>query len=127
MGQSNAILDKIKRNLDILGISASRGAASVVADGMTISYVDAEIQNPMGGVDGSASPFLGINKANPGKLKLKGDAGENTIAAIFTSALRLKVLAVLGNFANDKIIEAGDTTAELAVLEGHPDLKNLGQ
>lgn len=121
------VLDKIKRNLDAVGVSATRGVTTVTAAGLTISYVDADIQAPLGGVNGNASPFLGIGIANPGTIKVKGAAGENTIAAIFTSAADLAVLACCARFANDVVVEAGDTTAELARLAGHPDLKMLGQ
>jgi hypothetical protein len=121
------VLDKIKRNLDALGVAATRGSDSVVAAGLTISYVDAAIQSPMGGVDGSSSPFLGMGIANPGSLKIKGAAGENTIAAMFDAKANLDVLACCCRFVNDVIVEAGDTTAELARLAGHPDLKSMGQ
>ena len=120
-------LDKIKRNLDAVGVAATRNATSVTAAGLTVSYVDASLQSPMGGVDGSASPYLGIGVANPGSLKIKGAAGENTIAAIFVAAADLAVLACCARFANDVVVEAGDTTAELARLAGHPDLKMMGQ
>lgn len=121
------VLDKIKRNLDAVGVAATRNATSVTAAGLTISYVDASIQSPMGGVNGDASPFLGIGIGNPGTLKVKGAAGENTIAAIFVSASDLAVLACCARFANDVVVEAGDTTTELARLAGHPDLKMMGQ
>jgi hypothetical protein len=121
------VLDKIKRNLDAVGVPATRNATSVTAAGLTISYVDAAIQSPMGGVDGGSSPFLGIGVANPGVLKVKGAAGENSIAAIFVNSSDLAVLACCTRFANDVVVEAGDTTTELARLAGHPDLKAMGQ
>lgn len=121
------VLDKIKRNLDAVGVSATRNATSVTAAGLTISYVDASIQSPMGGVSDASSPFLGIGIANPGSIKIKGAAGENTIAGIFVNSSDLAVLACCARFANDVIVEAGDTTTELARLAGHPDLKMMGQ
>jgi len=127
MSNSSQILDKIKRSLDQMGVSASRGAASVVAGGLTISYVDAAIQAPMGGVNGDVSPFLGIGVASPGVLKIKGAAGENTIAAMIDSSANAKVLSVCVRMANDVVVEAGDTTAELARIQGHPDLLGMGQ
>lgn len=120
------VLDKIKRNLDAVGVSATRNATSVTAAGLTISYVDASIQSPMGGVDGGASPFLGIGVANPGVLKIKGATGENSIPAIFVDAADLAVLACCTRFANDVVVEAANGT-ELARLAGHPDLKMMGQ
>jgi hypothetical protein len=121
------VLDKIKRNLDAVSVPATRNATSVTAAGLTISYVDASIDSPMGGVNGNASPYLGIGIANPGVLKIKGAATENTIAAIFVSAADLAVLACCTRFANDVVVEAGDTATELARLAGHPDLKMMGQ
>jgi len=99
----------------------------VTAAGLTISYVDASIQSPMGGVSDASSPFLGIGIGNPGSIKVKGAAGENTIAGIFANASDLAVLACCVRFANDVVVEAGDTATELARLAGHPDLKMMGQ
>lgn len=121
------VLDKIKRNLDAVGVPATRNATSVTAAGLTISYVDASIDSPMGGVNGNASPYLGIGIANPGSIKIKGAATENTIAGIFVNAADLAVLACCTRFANDVVVEAGDTATELARLAGHPDLKAMGQ
>lgn len=127
MGESVNILDKIKRNLDAQGVAATRGSTTVTASGITISYVDASIQSPMGGVDGNSSPYLGIGIGNPGKIKLKGASGENTIAAIFVAGDDLRVLACATRFANNVVVEAGDTATQLAELAGHPDLNSMGQ
>lgn len=129
MGMKEQILDKIKRNLDILGIPATRNANDVTLDNSNriISYEDADIAKPMGGIDPATSPFLGIGVANPGKLKLKGDNGENSVAAIMDDEETLRAWAVMGNFANDKILEAGDSATELAKVEGHTDLLGMGQ
>jgi len=128
MAQSKPILNKIARNLSILGISYSQGASSItLSSGEIISYVDSDIAAPMGGVNPSASPFLGIGECQPGQLKMKGAAGDNTLAAIFVSEMILKVWATLGDFANDKIVEAGDTSTQLARVQGHSDMQNMGQ
>jgi hypothetical protein len=128
MAQSKPILNKIARNLSILGISYSQGASSItLSSGEVISYVDSDIAAPMGGVNPSVSPFLGIGECQPGQIKMKGAAGDNSLAAIFISESLLKAWSILGNFANDKIVEAGDTTAELARVPGHPDMQNMGQ
>ena len=123
------ILDKIKRNLDSLGIAATRGATTitVTTSNLVISYVDADINAPLGGVDSTITPFLGIGIASPGQIKMKGASGENTIAAIFTDEANLRVWSSLGNFANDKVLEEGDSTTQLALIEGHPDLVGMGQ
>jgi hypothetical protein len=128
MGQSQAILDKIKRNLDMLKIPATRQAASVTLSNSNrvISYVEHDMESPMGGVDGNVTPFLGLGKGSPGKIKLKGAAGENTVAAIVDDAETLRVLGVLGGFANSKLVEAANGTV-LAEIEGHVDLLVMGQ
>lgn len=128
MGNSQQILDKISRNLDQLNIDNARSAdgVDVVVDSLVVSYDDADIQKPIGGVDGDVSPFLGLGIGNPGKIKIKGGAGENTLAAIWTSELRMRVLRVCSGHANDIIVEAGDTTDELARMPGHQDLLGMG-
>ncbi len=129
MAQSQ-ILDKLARNLQQMGIAATRGATSVVISGSSIasiSLVDASVASPMGGVDGSASPFLGIGVAAPCKIKIKGAGGKNTIAAILDSEATAKILAACARPANNIIVEAGDTTAQLAEIPGHADLLGMGQ
>lgn len=128
MANRKPVLDKLSRNLEQLGMSVVRGSAGeVVASGVTVSYVDASIQSPMGGVSDAASPFLGVGVAAPGKLKIKGAAGENSIAAIFVSSDDLKVLAYCAHFANNIIIEAGDSATQLAEIQGHADLLGMGE
>lgn len=121
------IIAKIKRNLDMLSIASTTDLNTVTVDGVVISCVDASIAAPMGGIDGSVSPFLGMGVANPGQILLKGAAGENTIAAIMTSELRLKVLSLAMGFGNDVVVQAGDTTAELARIPGAVDVMGVGQ
>lgn len=127
MANKNAILDKLSRNLDQLSISNTRGSSSVTADSLVISYVDASIQSPMGGISDASSPFLGIGVQNPGKLKIKGAAGQNTIAAIFTSQARLQILKAVGDFGNNVVVEAGDSSSQLAEIKAHSDLLGMGQ
>lgn len=129
MAQSQ-ILDKLARNLQQMGVSATRGATSVViasANVGSISLVDASVQSPMGGVDGSVSPFLGIGVAAPCKIKIKGAAGKNTLAAILASSADAVVLAACARPANNIIIEAGDSATQLAEIPGHPDMLGMGQ
>jgi hypothetical protein len=129
MGQIFPVLSKIKRNLDMMGIPATQSASAVTLTNSSrvISYQLMDLKDPLGGVDPSVSPFLGIKQANPGKLVLKGAAGENTVAAILSDAETARVLAMLGGFANDKVIEAGDSATELAYLEGHETQQGMGQ
>ena len=121
-----AILKKIKRNLDMLQISATLDTASITVNGLTIACVDASIASPMGGIDGTVSPFLGIGVAAPGKISIKGAAGENTVVEIMTSELRLKVLSLCLAFANNVVILDGDTSAQVAEIPGHVDAIGVG-
>ena len=124
MGQNKAILEKIKRNLDILGISYADLGASIEVDGdWTIEYEDADIQMPMGGVDDGASPFLGIGIGNPGLIKITDSA--NALAAMIDSADKQRCFAMLCAFANDKLLV--DSGANERLIEGHVDLLGLGQ
>lgn len=105
------ILDKIQRNCQQLGITVSRtDASTLVAAGLTITYTDASIQSPMGGIDGSASPFLGIGIANPGKINIS--ANPSTLD-------EFRVLRVCAGHANAIVIPAGE-------LEGSADLLGMG-
>ena len=105
-------LDKIQRNCEQLGISVSRtDAETLVAAGITITYESAEIQAPMGGIDDSASPFLGIGIANPGKINL--DTDPSTLD-------EYRVLRVCSGLANNIKLPAGE-------LEGTADLLGMGQ
>ena len=126
MSNKRQVLDKISRNLDQLEISNSRSGDDVVAGGLTVSYVDADIQKPLGGVDGDVNPFLGIGVGNPGVIKVKGAAGENSIAAILDSAENLQIMSVIFGHANDVVMEEGDTTDELARIRGQVDLLGMG-
>lgn len=127
-----ALMNKIARNAAQLGltVNSNTGAAVVIENGsndLTISYVDASIQAPMGGVDGSASPFLGIGIGNPGKLKLKSSStASDTIADVLDSVVAAKVLHMLGGFSNNVLLENSDATFT-AELRGDVDNLGLGQ
>jgi hypothetical protein len=137
MANKEQILDKIARSMKLKGHSAERVGESVElvkvgGDVLTVSYVDASFKTtsgalaPMGGIDSSVSPFLGIGVGNPGKIKIKGEAGETSIALIMDTAEALDLLNVVSGFANDIIIEDGDSSNELARLSGHADLVGMG-
>lgn len=112
MANKVQILDKIQRNCEVAGIAVSRtDAETLVAAGMTITYVDAVIEKPMGGIDDTASPFLGIGVANPGKINIDTDP----------SALdEYRVLRIVCGHANNVVIPSGE-------LEGHVDMLGMGQ
>jgi hypothetical protein len=112
MANSVQILDKIQRNCQQRGIAASRPSAELlIAAGMEISYQAADIAAPMGGINPSVSPFLGIGIANPGKIVLDTDPA---------SLDELRVLRIVCGHANTVVIPAGE-------LEGHADLNGMGQ
>ena len=138
MANRDAILDKIRRNLEMLDITidadtVSNGQRKLEAGNVKIQYADADISSPMGGVSDSSSPFLGIGIANPGSLILSGllDA-DTTIASVLADETDLRVLRVCSGMANDITIKAGRTddsvlAADLATMPGSSDVKGLGQ
>ena len=131
MAQKKAILDKVARNLGQLGLTVSRDSDNVIIDNgandFTISLVDASIQLPMGGIDGSVSPFLGIGVAAPSKIKMKSSiATAGTIADVMDSVIALKVLHELCGFANNIVVE-NSTASFSAELAGSCDVIGLGQ
>jgi hypothetical protein len=112
MANDVQILDKIQRNCEQAGIAVSRtDAKTVVAAGITITYSEAVIDKPMGGIDDSASPFLGIGIANPGKIEMDTDPA---------TLDQFRVLRIASGHANNIVIPAGE-------LEGHVDLLGMGQ
>lgn len=133
MANKEAILDKIARNMKQRGKSAERVGETVeftkaggAGDVLTVSYAEKDVQSPMGGVDGSSSPYLGIGIAAPGSIKIKGDTGENTVAAIFDDADALELMAECAGYANDIIVEEGDTSTEVARIAGHETVLGTG-
>ena len=112
MANKVQILDKIQRNCEQLAIAVSRtDAETLVAAGITITYSDAVIDAPMGGIDDSINPFLGIGTANPGKIEF--DTDPSTLD-------EFRVLRLVSGMANNIVLPAGE-------LEGHSDLLGMGQ
>lgn len=125
------ILDKITRNAQMLGIKAERVGDTVVVDNgsndLVITAVPRDIQKPMGGVDPTVSPFLGIGVAAPFVIKVKSAIStDDSIADVIDSAVAAKVLKMLGGFANDVVLENSDASFTLE-MRGHPDLIGVGQ
>ncbi len=139
MANREQILDKIKRNMEQRNITVDADAVSgetgnryLQAGNITIHYTDAVIQNPIGGVDDSTSPFLGIGTANPGKIVLAGllDA-DSAIADIMVTEEDLQITRIASGHANDIEVRAGATDlgvdgTVLAELFGHTDLLGMG-
>lgn len=129
---THALMNKIARKAAQLGltVNSNSGLAVVIENGsndLTISTVDASIAAPMGGVDGSASPFLGIGVAAPCKLKMKSAISTaDTIADVLDSAVAAKVLHLLGGFANNVVLENSDAAFSLE-LRGDVDNLGMGQ
>jgi hypothetical protein len=127
-----AILEKFARNAEQLGLTVnSRSGTSVVIENgsndLTISLVDAEIMKPMGGIDNTATPFLGVGVANPCKIKMKSAiTTADTIADVIDSTVAIKVFKLLCGFANDIVLENSDAAYTLT-LRGHADLIGVGQ
>ena len=112
MANDVQILDKIQRNCEQLGLSVTRDSAvQLTAEGMAITYSAAVIQSPMGGVDDTASPFLGIGIANPGKIEIDTNP---------TTLVQLQVLHIISGMANSIVIPLGE-------IQGHVDMLGMGQ
>jgi len=132
MANSKQILAKIARDAAMLGLTVNSQTASAVviengSNDLTISYVAASIQAPMGGVDPSVSPYLGIGVANPGKIQIKSaSTATDTIADVLDSLVAAKVLALCAGFANDIRLENSDATFS-GEIRGHADLIGMGQ
>ena len=120
MANREQVLDKISRNLKQIGIANVRSSSDISVLGMSISYQDAEIQKPMGGIDDQVSPFLGIGIANPGKIKI--DMGSSD----FDSVDKLRVLRMAAGHANNIVIENSATSAADGELEGSADMLGMG-
>ena len=113
MANDVQILDKIQRNCEQAGLTVVRTSSeSLTAEGMVITYSAAVIEAPMGGIDDTTSPFLGIGIANPGKLEL--DSIPATLA-------EFRVLRIMSGHGNNIVV------AGLGELEGHVDLLGMGQ
>ena len=126
------ILAKIARNAKQMGLTVNSESSTAVviengSNDLTISCVDASIQSPMGGVSDSASPFLGIGIANPGKIKMKSAISTNdNMTDVVDSLVAAKVLAICTRFANNVLLENSDA-AFSGEIQGHPDLVGMGQ
>ena len=128
---SAAILQKLARNAKMLGLTVSSESASAIviengSNDLTISYSAASFSpSVVGGVDDSASPFLGIGVGNPGKIAIKG-AAASSVDTLMDSLVAAKVLAMCASMANDiQLLSSAD--ADLGVIRGHSDLTGMGQ
>jgi len=112
MANDVQILDKIQRNCEQVGLVVSRtNADTLVAGGITITYLAASIDKPMGGIDDAINPFLGIGVANPGKLNFSINP---------TTLIHMRVFRIAAGHANNIVMPLGE-------VEGHVDMLGMGQ
>ena len=130
---SGAILHKMARNAAMLGLTVNSESQSAVviengSNDLTISYVQ-PVFSPavVGGVDDSASPFLGIGAGNPGKLQITSSIhAAGSIADVIDSVVAAKVLAMLASLANNIVLQNSDASFS-AEIRGNSDLIGMGQ
>jgi hypothetical protein len=128
------VIAKIKRNLDQLGITYTDNGTYVLLDTtLQLTYEDATIQNPMGGIDPATSPYLGIGIANPGFIKLyeptNASGATPTMPEFMTSVVRAQILAVCAAFANDISLVMDNTSnvaTEIVRIRGTVDFTGMG-
>lgn len=140
MANSKQILDKIARNLDQLQIAYTRDSSNdvIVTNGsnnLTLSYDLAVIQSPMGGVDATSAPYLGIGTANPGRIRIQGAAANSAsnfnVGSLIDTSTAAQVFHVCSAFANDLVLAkqntgSGSSLAD-TIIRGQVDWVNLGQ
>lgn len=134
VAHSDFILDKIFRNATQLGLTVVRGASSVTVENgsndLVISYIDAVIASPMGGVDGNVSPFLGIGTVNPGKIAITGATytGSATVGTLIDTAVAAQVFAIVMGFGNDiQLVQAGTVASLNQEIRAFADFRGMGR
>lgn len=122
MANITSISQKIARNAQILGYTVSaqgedsfgNATVTITSDtgSLTVYYLTAEIQLPMGGVLNSVSPYLGIGVGNPGQLMLASSVSTNgSMADIINGPISANIFAMLAGFANDIILANSDVVS----------------
>jgi len=112
-----ARMDKIARKLELLGLTVTRSGDDVVVDNgsndLTISYVEASIQNPMGGSFGGSAPFLGLTEvANPGVLKIKSAINTaGTYVDVVDGLVAMRVLTACADFSQGGLVQLENSDA----------------
>jgi len=137
MANKQAILNKLQRDLEQLGLSPVRSAYAVTLGNVIVRYLDNAMSGPMGGVSAANAPYLGLGAGNPGQIEISGllDA-DAALTDIFVTESDLTVLRLCSQFANDIVVLAGDTASvalangagtQLAYLPADANLRVLGQ
>jgi len=117
-----SISQKIARNAQILGYTVSAqgedsfGNATVTitsdSGSLTIYYLTAAIQLPMGGVLNSVSPYLGIGVGNPGQLLIASSVSTaGSMADIINGPISANIFAMCAGFANDLVLANSDVVS----------------
>ena len=115
MANPTQIVQKVARNAAQIGLTVvSQGfnsagiAYCVISNGsnnLTVTYLLAQIESPMGGVNPNISPFLGIGIANPGQIVMQSAISTaGSMADIVDSAVAAQVLQLISGFANDLLL-----------------------
>jgi hypothetical protein len=129
---TKAILDKLARNLDQLGIGETRGANNsvIVSNGsnnLTISYIASTLQAPMGGVDDTVNPYLGIGTVNPGQILIKSSISTSSnITDVIDGQVAAQTFAMVSGMANDIVLQ-NSSALQVAYIRGTVDLLVMGQ
>lgn len=122
MANITSISNKIARNAQILGLTVTaqgfdsfgNAFVTMTADTGTLSvyYLTAAIQAPMGGVNPAVSPYLGIGVANPGQLMLVSSVSTaGSVADIVNGPISAQIMAMLAWFDNDIVLADSLTLA----------------
>jgi len=132
MSNSVQILDKIERNMKQRGqaanlvrtdantITITNGTALVITYDAKESFPTSN--NPMTGVEDTASPYLGIGKAGAGSIRMSTPAV--ALAAVLDTADKITAFAEAAGFANDIVLESSAGDERVA---GHAHLMGLGE
>lgn len=122
MANTTSITQKIARNAQILGYTVTtegydafgNSFVTITADTGTLSvyYLTAQIQLPMGGVLNTVSPYLGIGVGNPGQLLLVASVSTTgSFADIVNGPISANLFAMCAGFANDLVLADSATLA----------------
>jgi hypothetical protein len=123
MANITSISQKIARNAQELGYVVSaqgndsfgNAYVTITADSGSLSvyYLTAQIQLPMGGVSNTVSPYLGIGVGNPGQLLIASSVSTaGSMADIINGPISANIFAMCAAFANDLVL------ADSAVVSG---------
>jgi hypothetical protein len=127
-----AIMNKIARQAQVRGLTVNSNTGTAVniengSNDLTITYVTPSILAPMGGVDNTVSPFLGIGTVNPGSLKMKSSISTNSnITDVIDGVVAATVQKILDGFSNDLILENANASFSVTI-RGDADLLGMGQ